>query len=581
MAPVYNFNMFLEHLTPLERTIYLTKEAHPDLSATAIARMLSVTPAYTTRTLRKLALHGVNRFQESECRTMELMEPEERIDYLNRNWKEIPYQYHTLLIPLDLRALVPFHRYQKLLFLFQIEVEDPQEILRQVEQLEEEYLASNLKASYFRILTLRLLIYNFTGKKEETWRIYQKYRRIIEKLPYNIANDFHDLALNAAIYVGEIREARNIARILESYIESKRGKDDRDAREYLADFYINDGNFRKARKLVEEGSFHWYRLLRFTGRYDTLLKTQPPEVFTGLEKFYIALDKAYSWVLTGHPVRGLLTILPSYTRLENRYLSAMRNFHLFMATYHAVMENREEKEHHLTRAIEFSEGLTKKFLHALLSGEIEDYTPTKYLSIAKDWLEGRINRAIERGEKFEAIWILHMIALFLPKSLVRIERYRVLEPVYHLMRLPRLRLIIFAEHPILIFRGKKHVINRGKSNIELIKIILEGGEVDASRLSQNHIRIFRRKFGRGFLRKKDGRYRINARIDSDYFRFMELHRRALFAKKHGLEEEYRTAINRIKRLYKCHPFRKLSFQDDDLDAYRTRISLMMDEVIEA
>ncbi len=573
--------MHLEHLTPLERTIYLTKEAHPELSATAIARMLSITPAYTTRTLRKMALHGVERFQERECESMELMDTRERIEYLNRNWKEIPYRYHHLLKGLELEALPPFHRYQKLLFQFQIDVEDPEDILKKVEELEKEYLSSNLKASYYRILTLRLLIYNFTGRKKRTWKIYIDNRSIIERLPYNIANDFHDLALNAAVYLGEIREARNIARILESYVESKRGAGDRDVREYLADFYINDGNFRKAFRIAAENSFHRYRLLRFTGRYGELLKTEPPEVFTGLEKFYIALDRAYAHVMTGSPVKGLLTLLPAYARLENRYTSAMRNFHLFMATYHAVMENEEEKRRNLKRAIEFSEGLTRKFLEALLNGRIEEYAPTKYLSIAKDWIEGRINRAIERGTNFDAIWILHTIALFLPKSLTRIEKYHVLEPVYHLMKLPRLKLLIFTENPILIYRGRRFVMGRGKSNVKLIKIILGGGEVEAEHLNQNHIRVFRRKFGRGFLRKKSGKYIINARIDSDYFTFLELYRKAMFAKKHGLVQDYLSAVNRLKRIYRCHPFRKFSLEDRELDLYRTRIDFMFSEVIRA
>ena len=581
MDPVYNFGMYLEHLTPLERTIYLTKEAHPDLSATAIARMLSVTPAYTTRTLRKLALHGVYMFRESECRAMESMSPEERVSFLIKNWKEIPYRYHHLLSDVDMEPLPPFHRYQKLLFQFQVEMEDPEIILKEVKRLEDEYLQLNLRASYYRILTLRLLIYNFMGKKDLTWNIYTKNRRIIEKLPYNIANDFYDLALNAAVYMGKIREARNIARILETYIESKRGSEDRDVREYLTDFYINDGNFRKAMKIAEKDSFHRYRLLRFTGRYKELLKAEPPEVFTGIEKFYIALDRAYSLAMTGSPVRGLLTLLPAYAPLENKYTSAMRNFHLFMATYHAVMENAEEKEANLKKAIEFSEGLTRKFLQALLQGHIEDYAPTKYLSITKDWIEGRINRAIERGTKFEALWVLHTIALFLPKPLSRIERYPVMEPVYHLMKLPRLKLLIFNEDPLLIYRGEKYPITRGQSNLELIKIILNGGEVESERLSQNHIRIFRRKFGKGFLRKKGNKYILNARIDSDYFRFLELYRSAMFYRKHGMEEDFQHTANRLKRLYRCHPFRKLSFRDSELDAYRTRISIMASEIITA
>ncbi len=581
MHPVYNFSMYLEHLTPLERTIYLTKEAHPDLSPTAIARMLSVTPAYTTRTLRKLALHGVERFKESECRAMESMSPEERVSYLIRNWKEIPYRYHHLLTDVEMAPLPPFHRYQKLLFQLQIEVEDPEVILKEVERLEDEYLYLNLRASYYRILTLRLLIYNFTGRKERVWKIYTENRKIIQKLPYNIANDFHSLALNAAVYIGRIRDARNIARILETYVESKRGSDDRDVREYLADFYINDGNFRKAMKIAEENSFHRYRLLRFTGRYRELLRAQPPEVFTGIEKFYISLDRAYSYVLTGNPVRGLLTLLPAYARLENKYTSAMRNFHLFMATYHAVMENMEEKRSNLQKAIEFSEGLVRKFLQSLLDGKIEDYAPTKYLSIVKDWIEGRINRAIERGTRFEAAWILHIIALFLPKPLSRIERYAVMEPVYHLMKLPELKLLIFNEDPLLIYRGEKYVITRGQSNIELIKIILNGGEVDAEKLTQNQIRVYRRKFGRGFLRKKGNRYILNARIDSDYFRFLELYRSAIFYRKHGMEEEFLNAVNRIRRLYRCHPFRKLSFRDRELEDYRTRISIMASEIIRA
>ncbi len=570
--------MYLEHLTPLERTIYLTKEAHPDLTATAIARMLSVTPAYTTRTLRKLALHGVEKFQESECRTMEMMSTKERIRYLSRHWKEIPYSYHHILTGLDLEPLPPFHRYQKLLFQFQIDIEDPDSILREVEKLEEEYLSKNLRASYFRILTLRLLIYNFTGRKDRTWEIYRKHRKLIEKLPYNIANDFHDLALNAAVHMGHIREARNIARILESYIESKRGAEDRDVEEYLTDFYINDGNFRKALKFASRNSFHRYRLLRFTGKYRELLKTRAPEVFTGIEKFYIALDRAYAHAMTGNPVKGLLTLLPSYTRMENKYTSAMRNFHLFMATYHAIMGNAQEKESNLIRAVELSEGLNRKFLKALLHGKIEGYAPTKYLSIVKDWLEGRLNRAIERGINFDAAWILHMIALFLPKPLARIEKYPVMEPVYHLMKLPPLKLIIFNEEPILIYRGKKHIITRGEGNIQLIKIILNGGEIDAEEVRPGHIRIFRRKFGRGFLRKKGSKYLINARIDSDYFRFLELYRSALFYRKHDMKEEFMQTANRLKRLYRCHPFRKLSFKDSELDAYRTRINLMVEEI---
>ena len=238
------------------------------------------------------------------------------------------------------------------------------------------------------------------------------------------------------------------------------------------------------------------------------------------------------------------------------------------------------KNKHLRRALEFSEGYILTLVNAFLNGKVDGNLWSRDLRIVKDWLDGRVQRAVDRARKYGGLWTLHMVALFHPKPFSRLYRYRELDPVLNLMKMPLLRLNIFSSSPILYFRGRRIPLGNSKVSRTLIKLVMEGGQMDASRIDSRVVGDINRFLGIRILKKEDGIYKLNARLRSDYFRFLELYRRAIFARNNGLHQEYRRAVSRMKRIFQCIPFNRLSFIDRELDDYRTSIKLMMEEVLQ-
>ena len=570
----------LEHLSPLERRIYLLRERNPDLPVYKIARIAGISHSRAARILRKLGMNEVETFTPDECSYMEKLPPEDRIDYLNRNWKAIPYECYHILDGLPLESLVPIHRFQKLLFQIQVRADEPENTLQSIEVLKEEYAKSGLLYSLYQIITLQLLLYNLMGKKEETIQFYRNHESVIEKLPRHISREYFTLVLNAALHLNERKLADKILGKLEKYLNSKKGRYDKVVREYVVDAFIVQGDYRKALMYAEGNPMKEYRLLRFMGKYSLMTEMELPEPPTFIEKFFLTLDRAYALIFTGNPGKALLTLLPVYSRLEDKYRAAMRNFHIFMAAYNAVLENPMGKNKHLRRALEFSEGYILTLVNAFLNGKVDGNLWSRDLRIVKDWLDGRVQRAVDRARKYGGLWILHMVALFHPKPFSRLYRYRELEPVLNLMKMPLLRLNIFSSSPILYFRGRRIPLGNSKVSRTLIKLVMEGGQMDASRIDSRVVGDINRFLGIRILKKEDGIYKLNARLRSDYFRFLELYRRAIFARNNGLHQEYRRAVSRMKRIFQCIPFNRLSFIDRELDDYRTSIKLMMEEVLQ-
>ena len=570
----------LEHLSPLERRIYLLRERNPDLPVYKIARIAGISYSRAARILRKLGMNEVEAFTPDECSYMEKLPPEDRIDYLNRNWKAIPYKCYHILDGLPLESLVPIHRFQKLLFDIQMKAKDPNIMLEIIGRLEEEYRHSGLFYSFFHVLLLKLFLYNFMGMKTETLKLFKRYEEIIRKLPRHLSNQFYTLALNAALHTGETILAGRMLGVLEKYLRTDRGKLDENVREYVVDAYIVMGNYTRAFDYSQGNPVRYYRLLRFMGRYENLIGMEVPRIPTFIEKFFLTLDRAYALIFTGNPGKALLTLLPVYSRLEDKYKTAMRNFHIFMAAYNAVLENPMGKNKHLRHAMEFSEGYIFTLVNAFLNGKVDGNLWSRDLRIVKDWLDGRVQRAVDRARKYGGLWTLHMVALFHPKPFSRLYRYRELEPVLNLMKMPLLRLNIFSSSPILYFRGRRIPLGNSKVSRTLIKLVMEGGQMDASRIDSRVVGDINRFLGIRILKKEDGIYKLNARLRSDYFRFLELYRRAIFARNNGLHQEYRRAVSRMKRIFQCIPFNRLSFIDRELDDYRTSIKLMMEEVLQ-
>ena len=569
----------LEHLSPLELKIYLLKERHPEMPVYKISKIAGASPIRVSRILRKLGMNGVDIFTPQECRYMEKLSIQDRIHHLNIHWKAIPYEYHHLLNDIPLHDLVPIHRFQKILFRIEMKTDEPHMLIALIDDLLREYERDRLLYSYFHLLSLKMLLYNLTGRKEETLKLYEKHKDTIRKLPYHLLNEYNTLVLNAALHLGNRSLASQILHQLERYINSRRGKEDENVREYVVDAFIVMGNYLKALQYAEKNPLKRYRLLRFTGRYGEMLRMEVPSPPTFLEKFFLTLDKSYALLFTGSPVKALLNLLPIYSRLENKYPVAMRNFHIFMAAYNAVLENKSEMEKHLIEALNLSEGYIRTLIRAFLYGGVEEHLWYRDIRLVKDWIEGRIGRAVERARKYGGMWMLHMVALFHPKSIIRIHRYKELEPVLGLMKMPILRLNIFNVQPIIHFMGNRIPLGRSKSARMLIKLILEGGEMEDSRMESKTAREINRLLGKKILVKEGNVYRLRARLRSDYFRFMELYRYAIFSRNNEMWDEYHKAVSRMKRILRCIPFNRLSLIDRELDDYRTSIKVMMEEVL--
>lgn len=446
--------------------------------------------------------------------------------------KEIPFELKIFEFEYVLKNFTENYKLSEI----ENEIDNYLEKLRKENKLFLYYRALSCK---FDILILRK---NYSG-------ILEYYDENIENLiSVSLKAKLLSKIANAYSLESNYRNAISILKKLKKLYKKLSYSERKNISEYIFAVYYNIGNFKLAYKNSRTNLSKIMSAFSL-GKYENVINLN----FKELSKhayFIVNYAKALSYLFLGKPNEAISTISLTYENMNIKEIEdVMEFYYVFFIIYHKFLGTNLDK-HYFEEAKNLLKDKIDPHIYAIITGDVSKLNRSPKSLIIMYWIKGRLNRAIEISEKFNAKTLLRYLILFQPKFYNKVKRYKHLREFLPLFKKELIKLIILRKRPYFVLKGKKHYLKPKGLSLRIIELLFNS-EIGKFDLNKIEIKILKYKLKIPILDTQN-KLVVNANVYIDF--------------KEALVAYNAKNRKKLKSLFKEKPF-SLSYHSNKVISY--------------